>query len=147
MTTVSSQRAPVVALLLTIATITLSEAQSAEEEVKTTARSFHAALARADSLAALALLHNEAVIFEEGRAETKQQYSGAHVRADIAFASAVRMETLRDTVLVQGDVAIYVRDYRLRGRYRNRDVDLTATETMVLLRVADSWRILHIRWP
>ena len=79
-------------------------AQSLEETVRSVARSFGEALTRGDSVAALALLHPEVLIFEGGRAETKEQYSRAHIRADIAFASAVRMETLRDTVIVHGDL-------------------------------------------
>jgi len=134
-------------LALIMANAALVHAQSLEETVRSVARSFGEALTRGDSVAALALLHPEVLIFEDGRAETKEQYSRAHIRADIAFASAVRMETLRDTVIVHGDLAVYARDYRARGRHRDREVDFTATETMVLVRMPDGWRILHIRWP
>ena len=121
--------------------------QSLEESVRVIAQSFHEALSRGDSTAALAILHPEVLVFEGGRSETKEQYSRAHLRADIAFASAVRRETLSDSVLVHKDVAVYARDYRARGQYRDREVDFTASETMVLLRAPAGWRILHIRWP
>ena len=135
------------ALMLIITSGMPVDPQSLEEGVRFVARSFHEALSRGDSTTALAILHPEVLVFEAGRSETKEQYRGAHLRADIAFASAVRRETLHDKVLVHGDLAVYARDCRPRGRYRDREVDFTASETMVLLRVPAGWRILHIRWP
>jgi len=123
------------------------DADSSELNVRSVAKAFGEALKRGDVVTALALLHPEVVIFEGGRAETKEQYSRAHIHADIAFASVVRRETLRDTVIVQGDIAVYASESRARGRYRNRDLDLTTSETMVLTRTPDGWRIVHIRWP
>src|SRR5262245_52494418 len=116
--------------------------QSLEESVRVIAQSFHEALSRGDSTAALTILHPEVLVFEGGRSETKEQYSRAHLRADIALASAVRRETLSDAVLVHKDVAVYARDYRARGQYRDREVDFTASETF-----AGARRMAHPAHP
>jgi ketosteroid isomerase-like protein len=117
-----------------------------EGEVLRVARSFREALASGDSAAVLALLHDDAIIFETGRGETKQQYRRGHLRADIAYATSVRSELVRDDVMLSGDVAIYTREYRSRGRFRDRDVDSVAAETMVLVRTEQGWKIRHIHW-
>ena len=115
--------------------------------VRAVARAFGEALARGDSTAALALLHDDVRILEGSRTETKAQYRSGHLRADIAFASAVKSETLRDAVTVTGDVALYTRRSRTTGRYRERDIDRTSEEAMLLVRMPDGWRIRHIHWP
>ena len=117
-----------------------------EESVRETARGFGAALARGDSTGALAMLAEDVLIREGGRAETKAQYRSGHLRADIAYASAVTSELLADAVTISGDVALYTRRYRTTGRYRDRDIDRTSNESMVLVRTADGWRIRLVHW-
>ena len=117
-----------------------------EAEVRQAVRSFRDALAEGDSVAALALLRDDAVIFEAGRGETKEQYRSGHLGADIAFAAAVRSELVRDAVMIFDDVAIYTREFRSRGRFRDRDVDRVGTETMVLVRTGERWKVRHIHW-
>ena len=117
-----------------------------EAEVMHVARSFREALARGDSVAVLALLHDDAVIFETGRGETKEEYRSGHLRSDIAYASTVKSELVHDAVLLSGDVAIYTREFRSRGRFRDRDVDSVGAETLVLVRTEQGWKIRHIHW-
>ena len=117
-----------------------------EDSVRTTARAFGAALARADSTGALAMLAEDVQIREAGHAETKAQYRSGHLRADMAYASAVKSEILADAVTISGDVALYTRRYRTTGRYRDRDIDRTSHESMVLVRTANGWRIRLVHW-
>lgn len=117
-----------------------------EAEARAVAAGFREALTRADSTAALGYLHPEVLILEGARAETKDEYRSGHLAADIAFASAVESETLRDGMTVTGEMALYTRQYRTTGRYRDRDVDRTGSEAMVLVRTSEGWRILHIHW-
>jgi len=119
-----------------------------DAEVIAVAHAFTAALAAGDSLAALGLLHDEVRILEGGRMETKEQYRSGHLRADIGFASAptVARETLGEGVTVTGDVALYTRQYRTTGRYRDRDLDRTSSEALVLVRTPEGWRIRHVHW-
>lgn len=117
-----------------------------ETEVRDVVESFGRALASGDSLAALELLHADVVIHESGHAETREEYRSGHLRSDIAFAAAVPRTTVSDHVLLSGDVALYTSEYTAKGRFRSRDIDSVGTETMVLLRTADGWKIRHIHW-
>lgn len=123
-----------------------SSPDAAQAEVRAIVESYGRALASGDSLAALALLHEDVAIYEGGHAETREEYRSGHLRSDIAFASAVKRTVIRDDVLITGDAALYTSEYTAAGRFRNRDIDSHGTETMVLLRTADGWKIRHIHW-
>jgi ketosteroid isomerase-like protein len=110
------------------------------------AQGFSAALQRGDSLRALQLLHPEVVVYESGAAETLAQYRAHHLAADIAFLARVRPSTLHEQLTVSGGMALYTREYRMRGTWRGKPVDSTGTETLVLLRTDQGWRIRHIHW-
>ncbi|MGH7445926.1 MAG: YybH family protein [Longimicrobiales bacterium] len=132
-------------------TATVLEAQdvarkATETEVRAVVEGYDRALASGDSLTALSLLHPDVVIYEGGHAETREEYRSGHLRSDIAFASAVKLTTTVDHILVSGDAALYTSEYTASGRFRNRDIDSHGTETMVLLRTPDGWKIRHIHW-
>ena len=108
---------------------------------------FHAALRRGDRKAALALLADEALVFEEGRAErSKAEYASHHLGADSAFSQAVPGEKTRRRGDAAGDMAWVATEGRTKGSYRGTAVDRTTDETMVLRRLRGSWKIVHIHW-
>lgn len=115
-------------------------------EILTAVHGFHRALAAGDSAAALQLLHTDVVIHETGRSETLSDYRGGHLRADIAFATATQRSITDETVEVWDDTALYTATSRTTGRWRDRDVDSTGAETILLVRTPDGWRIRHIHW-
>jgi ketosteroid isomerase-like protein len=122
------------------------EDKAARADVRSAVESYVRALASGDSLAALALLHPDVVIYEGGHAETREEYRSGHLRSDIAFASAVKRTVTADDVMLMGDAALYTSEYTAAGRFRDRDIDSHGTETMVLVRTADGWKIRHIHW-
>lgn len=143
------------ALLLLAASLTAvpsyaqqpAPAQGPEAEVRSVARAFKEALAAGDSTAALGYLHDDVLILEGGRAETKQQYRSGHLAADMRFASSVKSETVRDGVTMHGDVALYTQSYRVTGTSaRGAPIDRTSSEAMVLVRTPSGWRIRNIHW-
>lgn len=117
-----------------------------EDAVRAAVAAYGDALAAGDSLRALSLLHADAVIHENGHAETRAQYRSGHLRSDIAFASATERTTTTHDVSVMGEAALYTATYRVTGRFRDRDIDSRGTETMVLLHTHEGWRIVHIHW-
>lgn len=119
-----------------------SESQAAREVVE----EFHAALASGDSTTAVGLLHPDARIYEGGHAETREQYRSGHLRSDIAFLQAIESETIRDAIVVAGDMAFYESEDRKTGTFRDREIESHGTETIVLVRTPDGWRIRHIHW-
>jgi len=108
---------------------------------------FHLALSRNDAKAALALMADDAVVFEGGHAErSKSEYAGHHAGADAAYASAVPSRLVRRSGVADADVAWIISETRTTGRYKDKPVDRVSTETMVMRRTADGWRIVHIHW-
>jgi ketosteroid isomerase-like protein len=119
---------------------------AAEAEVLDAVHGFHDALAAFDSTAALRHLHPEVVIYEGGHAETLDEYRGGHLPADMAFATGTLRERTAESVRLWGEQALYTSESHTTGRWRDRDIDARGTETMVLVRTPDGWRILHIHW-
>ncbi|HEX8480326.1 MAG TPA: nuclear transport factor 2 family protein [Allosphingosinicella sp.] len=108
---------------------------------------FHAALRRGDASAALALMADDALVFEEGRAErSKAEYAASHAAADAAFSKAVATTRLRRTGHAATDLAWISSESRTKGNFKGRLVDRIMVETMVLRRVSGAWRIIHIHW-
>ena len=108
---------------------------------------FHSALRRGDARAASALLAEDALIFEEGRAErSKAEYALHHLAADAEYSQAVPGETLRRRGDAAGDMAWVATEGRTRGRYRDTEINQVTDETMVLRRISGAWKIVHIHW-
>ncbi|MEO7179166.1 MAG: nuclear transport factor 2 family protein [Allosphingosinicella sp.] len=128
----------------------LAAAQALPEPARAAAAAvdaFHAALSRGDAEAALALMADDALIFEDGRVErTKAEYAGHHAAADAAFSKATSSKRLNRTVRATADLAWIATESRTSGRFRGQDVDRMMVETMVLRRDRAGWRIVHIHW-
>jgi ketosteroid isomerase-like protein len=108
---------------------------------------FHAALRRGDADAALALVADDALVFEDGRVErTKAEYALHHAGADAAFSKATSSKRLSRTGHAGSGLALIASESRTRGRFRGQDVDRIMVETMVLRRDPAGWRIIHIHW-
>lgn len=108
---------------------------------------FHLALKTGDRRKALEQLTADVLVFEQGRLErSRTEYARQHLAEDIGFASVTQRTVTRRSVKLQGNIAWVTSVNRTRGRFKNRNVDFTADETMVLLRVGGKWRITHIHW-
>ncbi len=120
--------------------------EATDSAILTTARGFGAALSNGDSMAVIALLHPDASIFESGHAETREEYQRGHLAADLVFASAVRRQVLDERVVAGQDMALYTSEYAAMGDFRGRAIDAVGTETIVLVRTPEGWKIRHIHW-
>jgi ketosteroid isomerase-like protein len=108
---------------------------------------FHAALKAGDTAGALTWLAPDVMIFEEGGAErSRDEYASHHLGSDAAFAAASEATVSRRSGWADGDVAWITSEGRTTGQFNGRAVDRLTTETMVLKRHADGWRIHHIHW-
>lgn len=108
---------------------------------------FHAALRRGDTRAALALLAEDALIFEAGGVERgKREYAAHHLGADSEFSRAVPSTLTERSGGTNGNLAWIASDGRVTGSFRGSAVDRVTTETMVLRRIAGTWKIAHIHW-
>jgi hypothetical protein len=107
---------------------------------------FKNALTEGRPEAAMGFLHPDTRIFESGHAEQSEEYRAGHLEADIAFLQSVASETTWYRLQVGSDLALYMSEYRTHGTFRGRDIDSHGTETIVLVRTAEGWQILHIHW-
>jgi len=108
---------------------------------------FHAALKAGDTAGALTFLAPDVMIFEEGGAErTRDEYASHHLGSDAAFAAASDATVTRRSGWANGDIAWITSEGRTTGQSNGGAVDRLTTETMVLKRHSDGWRIHHIHW-
>lgn len=108
---------------------------------------FRAALAAGDAQRAASLLSEDVLIYEGGGVErSKAEYASHHLGGDIAFSQATQFTLGQRNVRVFGDIAIATSESRTTGRYRDRDLNLRGTETMIMRKEREQWRIIHIHW-
>jgi ketosteroid isomerase-like protein len=108
---------------------------------------FHAALRRGDTKAAKALLADDVLIFEEGRAErSKAEYALHHLAADAEYSAAVPGVVARRIGNASGDLAWIATEGRTKGNFRGTAVNQVTVETVILRRIGGTWRIAHIHW-
>lgn len=119
----------------------------AAADAATAVDAFHAALKAGDTAGALAMMDPELVIFEEGYAErSRDEYASHHLASDAAFAAETQSVRTRRSGRALGDAAWIVTEGRTTGAFNGRVTDRITTETMVLGRTAEGWRIRHIHW-
>lgn len=121
--------------------------QAPDEGPEHVVRAFHVALSRGDSSAALALLAPDVVIYESGGVEaSRDEYRSHHLAADIQFSAATTREVVTQRSGTDGDLAWVLSQSRTSGTFGDRRIDSRGTETMLLKRTADGWKIVHIHW-
>lgn len=112
-----------------------------------TVDAFHAAMGKGDAVGVADLLVEDAVIFEQGGAESsKAEYVEAHLPGDIAYSKGMTDTITSRRSTVDGRTAWVLTQGRTTGAYEGRTVDRLTTETMVLKKVKGGWRITHIHW-
>ena len=107
----------------------------------------HAALAAGDRESALAALDPGVLIFESGGAElSREEYASHHLGSDMAFAGSVARSIDDQQSGTSGDVAWVVTRSTTVGTFRDKAIDSPGTETVLLRRTEQGWRIFHIHW-
>jgi len=107
---------------------------------------YHRALSDGDTVVAMSLLANDAIILESGDVETRDEYRAHHLPADIEFARAVPSVRGPVRAVIQGDAAWAISTSRTRGSYGGRVIDSQGAELMVLTREGSGWKIRAIHW-
>ena len=115
-------------------------------QIVLTVERFHSLIAAGDSLAALALLSDDAIILESGGVETKAEFREHHLAADIEFARSTKSSRRITSVARRGDVAWVVSTSTATGTFRGRPIDSSGAELMVLVASRDGWRVSAIHW-
>ncbi len=111
------------------------------------ANAFAAALAKGDEAMVRSLLAEDVVIYESGGQESsRREYTSHHMKSDMAFLAALKIQVLEQTHGGDDEVAWVLTRSRLSGTYEGKAVDLYSTESLVLKRSAGKFRIVHVHW-
>jgi mono/diheme cytochrome c family protein/ketosteroid isomerase-like protein len=122
-------------------------AQSPAATPLDTARLFHEALSSGDPAKVKALLDPKVLVLESGGAErSRAEYAAHHLGADLEFLRTVTPKLQRQSGDTVGDLAWVASESRLTGTANDRPVDLLSTETLVLRRSPDGWKVVHVHW-
>ncbi|MEQ1439693.1 nuclear transport factor 2 family protein [Fontimonas sp. SYSU GA230001] len=129
----------------------VAAAEPAQGDDAATARAvvedFHRALAEGYREGVLRLVDPRVVIFETGYVDVdRDNYAGAHLDNDLLYAAQVKREVIHSEATVTGDIAVVLTQSRNAGEFLGAKLDLENTETMVLRRGSDGWKIVHIHW-
>ena len=121
-------------------------AETDHKDAVATIEAYHQALANQDSLAARALLSQDAVVLESGYAETLEEYLSHHLGADMEFSAQVQSKREVMQARVAGDVAWVSSTSTVEGVFREREIRAAGVELMVLTRTDGKWKIAAIHW-
>lgn len=136
----------ILSLLFLIAPVSLSAHEDRHSPAQTVA-SFHKALAAGDREAVLRFLDPDVTIFESGGAElSRDEYASHHLGADMEFSAATGQKIVDQSEGEAADAGWVLTRSETSGTFREKDVDLLGTETVLLRRGEHGWSIVHIHW-
>lgn len=117
------------------------------DDARAVAEAFSRALEAGDATAAQTLLLPDVLIYESGGQESSAaEYSGHHMKGDMAFLAAVKRERISQSSGGRGDSAWVATRSRLSGTYKDKEIDIVSTESLFLTRTEGGWRIAHVHW-
>jgi hypothetical protein len=104
-------------------------------------------LAGGDTEGAWSLLDPSVLIYESGGVErSRDDYAAHHLPRDAEFLKSARHHLLSRGGDSSGALAYVASEARLSAGGEAKPAELITTETMVLRRTDDQWRIVHIHW-
>lgn len=108
---------------------------------------FHTALKAGNTEGAMELLADDVLIYEGGGAEkSKAEYAAHHLEADIAFLKGMKQSVSERSAKATGDMVLVTSQGVTTGTHKDKAINSTSAETMVLRLIDGAWRIVHIHW-
>jgi hypothetical protein len=121
-------------------------APAAVEAVKVV-DAFSAAVKAVKLDAAEKLLDPDVLILESGGSErSRDEYMGGHAIADAAFLQNARQQLKYRQAQAEGNFAWVATESIFDSTENGKELTLLSTETMLLKKTAQGWRIVHIHW-
>lgn len=122
-------------------------AQSGEQNPAAVADSFYAAITEGDEGEIRALLDPKVLIYESGNMESSlDEYANHHMPSDMKFMASMTREVISRQVIEEGSMAVVTTRSNITGNYDGKQLDLNSTETLVMVRGEEGWKIHHIHW-
>lgn len=129
------------------ATPTSSDVPAAAHPAVDTVTAFGTALAAGDFAEVERLLDPAVIILESGGAErSRAEYLGHHAQSDARFLAAANVIPVRRVARVDGALAWVASEGETHANRNGVPMTLLSTETMVLAKSAEGWRIVHVHW-
>lgn len=126
-----------------------SRAQSpaADAQLKAAIEKYEQAFRSKDVDTVKSLLAQDVLLYEHSvRNDGLQDVFENHLKPEITEFQDLQLD-FSDVRLTPGtDLALVTRQYRVRGKLRERTIDASGNETMVWKKVAGSWKIIHIHY-
>jgi hypothetical protein len=108
---------------------------------------FSAALKKGDMETVKGILDPEVLILESGYAErSRDEYLGHHAVSDALFLGSAQIEQVNRSARRSGDLVWVGTESEIRTLKDDKPLTLISTETVVLKKVGEDWRIVHIHW-
>ncbi len=118
----------------------------AEEAVKVV-DAFTAALKAVKLDEVSRLLAPEVLVLESGGSErSRDEYMAQHAAADALFLQKANLELRYRQAHADGNFAWVGTESMLQLKGNEKETVLKTTETMLLKKTADGWKIVHIHW-
>lgn len=140
---------PIRTLLIAASLALAVGAAPAQDELPTDiVDQFHRALETNNTAGALALLARDVVVFEFGLVDpTLEAYAFAHLPFDMDYKQQTNWEQTSRRMGGAGDIRWVLTTYRVTGDLGEAGrIDEAHLETMILQRISDAWRIVHMHW-
>lgn len=124
----------------------LSIAPAATDAVAVVER-FSSALSAGDLAAATTELDANVLILENGGAEHgRAEYLAGHAKNDAAFLKSARISLKARTAQASEDLAWVASESEIHAMKGEKMLMLDSTETMLVRKTAQGWKIVHIHW-
>ena len=108
---------------------------------------FSTALQAGDLKRVEALLDPNVLVLEGGNAEhSRAEYLKHHAAEDAAFLKTVHVMVKRRSAKADGGLAYVTTESDLHQMQDGKMQTIQSTETMVLQKSGEAWRIVHIHW-
>ncbi|MFM2005125.1 MAG: hypothetical protein RLZZ09_780 [Pseudomonadota bacterium] len=108
---------------------------------------FSAALAKGDVAAATVYLAPDVLILETGGAEhSREQYLSGHARHDADFLKSAEIILKRRKADASGGLVWVGSESEIRIEKNGKPLLIHSTESAVLRKTSDGWRIVHLHW-
>ncbi|MCQ4163652.1 nuclear transport factor 2 family protein [Tahibacter harae] len=108
---------------------------------------FSAALGQGELDRAAAELDPAVLILESGGAEhSREDYLGGHAKHDAEFLKTAHVALKRRTAQASGDLVWVGSESEIRASKDGKPLAISSSETAVLRKTAQGWKIVHIHW-
>ncbi len=110
-----------------------------------TVEAYHKALAGKDPKAVLALMAEDADVFETGFVDpSRDDYSKSSLARDMEFAAKTKRNVQSQQSSGTASLAWVETLTRTTGSYNGDDVDVSGAETVVVRKDGSDWKIVHV---